>query len=127
MLQFTSSHSGVAFFDCCFLSNGLLIAASDSYGQLTLYGFGQRKAFKNIPRQQFFHNDFHDIEIKDNRVIDRISGLDRYLLPPPFLVKFKGFPHKPEIQRLVPGRENLDRSLLIPHVLERFITKNDGS
>lgn len=47
--------------------------------------------------------------------LDEQTETPPHLMPPPFLVDVEGAPHPPEFQRLVPGRENLTLSQLIPH------------
>lgn len=39
-----------------------------------------------------------------------------HLMPPPFLVDVDGNPYPPELQRLVPGRENCRGEQLVPNI-----------
>lgn len=46
--------------------------------------------------------------------LDEQTETPPHLMAPPFLVDVEGAPHAPQFQRLVPGRENLALSQLIP-------------
>ena len=49
-------------------------------------------------------------------MLDEQTQTAPHLLPPPFLVDIDGNPYPPNLQRLVPGRENCNESQLIPYV-----------
>ncbi|XP_065316123.1 PH-interacting protein-like isoform X2 [Gordionus sp. m RMFG-2023] len=107
-----------AIFDCKFSPHGLLMAATDSHGQLSIFGFGYSDAYNNCPREQFFHTDFRPL-VRDanNHVIDEQTHVEPHLMPPPFLVDIDGNPYPTHIQRRVPGRYNCVTEQLVPNVL----------
>jgi bromodomain and WD repeat domain-containing protein 1/3 len=51
-----------------------------------------------------------------NQVLDEQTQVLPHLMPPPFLVNIDGNPYPPEMQRLVPGREQCKDEQLIPNV-----------
>ncbi|XP_065578986.1 PH-interacting protein-like [Artemia franciscana] len=71
-----------------------------------------------IPKQLFFHTDYRPL-IRDanHHVLDEQTQLAPHLMPPPFIVDSEGNPYPPDIQRLVPGRENCNDSQLIPQIV----------
>lgn len=52
-----------------------------------------------------------------HHVLDEQTQLAPHLMPPPFLVDSEGNPYPPNMQRLVPGRENLKDDQLVPTVV----------
>ncbi|XP_047518570.1 bromodomain and WD repeat-containing protein 3 isoform X1 [Pieris napi] len=96
---------------------GNTIAASDSHGHVLLLGLGQgHRLLGQLPPELFFHTDYRPL-VRDalGGALDEQTEIPPHLMPPPFLVDVEGAPHPPEFQRLVPGRENLALSQLIPH------------
>lgn len=73
----------------------------------------------------FFHTDYRPL-LRDNahHVLDQQTRLKPHLMPPPFLVDSKGEPYPPHMQKLVPGRENLDHHEQIPVIVALPIGKN---
>ncbi|CAK1554474.1 unnamed protein product [Leptosia nina] len=93
------------------------IAASDSHGHVLLLGLGRgHRLLSMLPTELFFHTDYRPL-VRDalGGALDEQTEIPPHLMPPPFLVDVEGAPHPPEFQRLVPGRENLALSQLIPH------------
>ncbi|XP_053623119.1 PH-interacting protein isoform X2 [Plodia interpunctella] len=97
-------------------AGGHKVAASDSHGHLLILGLGAgHKLLKVLPTELFFHTDYRPLA-RDalGGALDEQTETPPHLMPPPFLVDVEGAPHPPELQRLVPGRENLALSQLIP-------------
>lgn len=95
-----------------------MIAATDSHGYLTIFGFGTDERFKLVPNEQFFHTDYRPLMRDSNDfVVDEQTQQPVHLMQPPFLVNADGNPYDLEYQRLVPGRENLTDAQLNPHVI----------
>lgn len=95
-----------------------MFAATDSHGYLSLYGFGSDDNYKRVPNEQFFHTDYRPLMRDQNDyVVDEQTQQPPHLMPPPFLVNADGHPYSLELQRLVPGRENLSDLQLNPHVI----------
>ena len=95
-----------------------MMAATDSHGYLTLFGFGNNDVFDRVPNEQFFHTDYRPL-MRDSTdfVVDEQTQQPVHLMQPPFLVNADGNPYELEYQRLVPGRENLTDAQLNPHVI----------
>lgn len=95
-----------------------LLAATDSHGHLSLFGFGGDDNYKKVPSEQFFHTDYRPLMRDQNDyVIDEQTQTPPHLMPPAFLVNADGHPYSIDFQRLVPGRENLSDLQLNPHVV----------
>jgi hypothetical protein len=98
-----------------------MIAATDSHGFLTVFGFGSTDdtRYKRTPREQFFHTDYRPLMRDQNgHVLDEQTQQPPHLMPPPFLVDADGNPYPADTQRLVPGRENLtDLAQLTPNIV----------
>ena len=101
-----------------------MFAATDSHGHLSLFGYGSPVNYKNVPNDQFFHTDYHAI-IKDryNITLDKKSGIQPHLLPPPLLINSLNAPYELNYQRLVQGRENMSQE----EYDERKVMFGDGS
>lgn len=95
-----------------------MFASTDSHGNLTIFGFGGDENFKKVPAQLFFHTDYRPL-MRDTlgSVLDEQTQVPPHLMPPPFLVDADGNPYNSDLQRLVPGRENLTDAQLIPHII----------
>ena len=125
MLQIEGQGHG-AVFDCKFSPEGDFFAATDSHGHLSLFGWGPKKEkgiehehepYCKVPYEQFFHTDYRPLmRDANNFVLDEQTQQAPHLMPPPFLVDMDGNPHPPFFQRLVPGRENMQTSSLIPEM-----------
>lgn len=111
----TSGHGDGAIFDAKW-GSGCTVAATDSHGHLLLLGLGRgHRLFAALPPELFFHTDYRPVVLDAHGgAHDEQTDTPPHLLPPPFLVDVEGAPHAPEYQRLVPGRENLALSQLIP-------------
>ncbi len=105
-------------FDTKWSPNTDMIAATDSHGYLTIFGFGNDDNYRRIPNEQFFHTDYRPL-MRDTSdfVVDEQTQQPPHLMPPPFLVTADGNPYDLEYQRLVPGRENLSDAQLNPQVI----------
>ncbi|KAB7498071.1 Bromodomain and WD repeat-containing protein 3, partial [Armadillidium nasatum] len=112
-----------ALFDAKWAPDGLSIATTDSHGHILIFGMGQNELFKKIPQELFFHTDYRPL-VRDinHHVLDEQTQLAPHLMPPPFLVNIDGDPYPPDLQRLVPGRENCRVDQLIPNV----VTNDNG-
>jgi hypothetical protein len=101
-----------------------MFAATDSHGHLSLFGYGSPENYKNVPNDQFFHTDYHAI-IKDryNVTLDKKSGVQPHLLPPPLLINSLNAPYELKYQRFVQGRENMSQE----EYDERKVLFGDGS
>lgn len=109
-------HGGI--FDAKWSPDGTSIAATDSHGHILMFGFGSgHKRLQNMPKELFFHTDYRPL-IRDvnHYVLDEQTQLVPHLMPPPFLVDVDGNPYPPQMQRLVPGRENCPTDQLIPNI-----------
>ncbi|XP_013777626.1 PH-interacting protein-like [Limulus polyphemus] len=106
-----------AVFDCKFSPDGLMFASTDSHGHLSIFGLGSSERYKKVPEEQFFHTDYRPLIRDTNQhVLDEQTQCAPHLMPPPFLVDIDGNPYPPNLQRLVPGRENCNESQLIPYI-----------
>ncbi|CAF0748059.1 unnamed protein product [Brachionus calyciflorus] len=105
-------------FDTKWSSTLDMFASTDSHGNLTIFGFGGDENFKKVPSQLFFHSDYRPL-IRDSNgfALDEQTQVPPHSMPPPFLVDADGNPYDSELQRLVPGRENLTDAQLIPHII----------
>ncbi|CAB3245434.1 unnamed protein product [Arctia plantaginis] len=108
-------HGDGAIFDAKW-GGGASVAATDSHGHLLLLGIGRgHRLYSHLPTELFFHTDYRPVIVDSaGGAHDEQTDTPPHLLPPPFLVDVEGAPHAPEYQRLVPGRENLALSQLIP-------------
>lgn len=116
-----------SIYDLKFSPDGNMIAATDSYGCLSLFGYGQDDAYRDIPSQMFFHTDYRAL-IRDMRnfVLDDQTHVAPHLMPRPTLVDMNGDPHPPELQYLVPDYQSGERTV-IPSLSDekiRIITQN---
>ncbi|KZC10837.1 PH-interacting protein, partial [Dufourea novaeangliae] len=116
--NFIEGQGNGAVFDAKWSPDGNMLAATDSHGHLLIYGFGSGvEKLKIIPKELFFHTDYRPL-IRDanNYVLDEQTQTAPHLMPPPFLVDVDGNPYPPELQRLVPGRENCRGEQLVPNI-----------
>ncbi len=106
-----------AIFDAKFNADGSMFVSTDSHGHLSLFGLATSRAYEPIPEQMFFHTDYRPLA-RDaaHYVIDEQTQIAPHLMPPAFLVDIDGNPYEPEVQRLVPGRENCAHHQLVPLV-----------
>nr|CAB3226310.1 bromodomain and WD repeat-containing protein 3 [Phallusia mammillata] len=106
-----------AVFDAKFSPTGDHIVCTDSHGHLIIFSYGNGLAYKKVPEEQFFHTDYRPL-IHDSfgSVLDEQTQQAPHRMPPPFLVDVDGNPHPADLQRLVPGRENLANDTLLPVV-----------
>ena len=106
-----------AIFDCKFSKDGHYFASTDSHGHIYFYGFGSSERYQRIPSDVFFHTDYRPL-IRDanHYVIDEQTQCPPHQMPPPFLVDVDGNPHPPDVQKLVPGRENCNDEQLVPYI-----------
>ncbi|KAL8619065.1 hypothetical protein ACOMHN_020763 [Nucella lapillus] len=105
----------VPIFDCKFTPDAQAITATDSYGRIMFFGFGDNQSIKKIPTEVFFHTDYRPL-IRDanNFVLDVETQMPPHLMPPPYLVNRVGNPYEAAKQRLVPGRQNMTDDQLRP-------------
>ncbi|KAL4232669.1 Bromodomain and WD repeat-containing protein 3 [Mactra antiquata] len=106
-----------AVFDCKFSPDSTSIAATDSHGQMMIFGYNSDPKPSQIPDQLFFHTDYRPL-VRDSNLycLDEQTQQAPHLMPPPFLVDIDGNPYPPEMQRLVPGREKCRNDQLIPEL-----------
>jgi len=135
-----------AVFDAKFSPSGDHIACTDSHGHIIIFSYGDGGAYTKVsvasvpcfffisvccdfsnvagtavslqvPEEQFFHTDYRPL-IHDSfgAVLDEQTQQAPHRMPPPFLVDVDGNPHPPDLQRLVPGREDSTTSALLPIV-----------
>lgn len=106
-----------AVFDSKFSPDGMTIAATDSHGQMMIYGHGSNGRYASLPDQLFFHTDYRPLmRDSNNYVLDEQTQQAPHLMPPPFLVDIDGNPYPPVLQRLVPGREKCRDDQLVPEL-----------
>ncbi|XP_044761682.1 bromodomain and WD repeat-containing protein 1 [Coccinella septempunctata] len=108
-----------AIYDGKWSPDGTMIALSDSHGRLITFGFGPgSKTLQKLPTELFFHTDYRPlIRDSDQNVLDEQTQVAPHLMPPPFLVDIDGNPYPPNLQKLVPGRENCDSEQLVPNIV----------
>lgn len=95
-----------------------MFASTDSHGNLAIFSFGLDEKYKQVPDQLFFHTDYRPLtRLQNGLVLDEQTHVSPHAMPPPFLVDADGNPYSSELQRLVPGRENLTDAQLIPHII----------
>lgn len=114
-------------YDCKFSPDGLMFAATDSHGHLSLYGFGSAQPYDALPDQVFFHSDYRPL-IRDVHgfVMDEQTHLAPHLMPPPTLVDMNGDPHEDRYQRLVPDFRGEGKRLdVIPPMPENDLKYQD--
>ncbi|KAK6636696.1 hypothetical protein RUM43_010358 [Polyplax serrata] len=107
-----------AVFDAKWSPDGTMFAATDSHGHILVFGFGSgSEKLKKLPRELFFHTDYRPL-IRDANlgVLDEQTQTAPHLMPPPFLVDVDGCPYPPDMQKLVPGREECKIEQLVPNV-----------
>lgn len=104
-----------SIYDVKFSPDGLMIAATDSHGYLSLYGFGSAESYKDLPEQMFFNTDYRAL-IRDMRnfVLDEQTHIAPHLMPRPTLVDMNGDPHPERYQRLVPDYKDGERIVIKP-------------
>lgn len=109
-----------AIFDSKWSPDGFLLAATDSHGHFLLFTIKGEidTRFQKLPKELFFHTDYRPItrDAITNEIVDEQTQTAPHLMPPPFLVDVDGNPYPPELQRLVPGRENMQDVHLVPNV-----------
>lgn len=108
-----------AVFDAKWSPDGTMMAATDSHGQLLLFGLGSvPPKMLQLPKELFFHTDYRPLVRDSNHcVLDEQTQVAPHLMPPPFLVDIDGNPYPPYLQRLVPGRENCRTEQLVPNIM----------
>lgn len=118
MLLQIEGHGHGAVFDCKFSPCGTILVSTDSHGHVSIFGFGTSDNYSKVPEEQFFHTDYRPL-IRDvhSYVLDEQTQLAPHLMAPPFLVDMDGNPYPPEMQRLVPGRENCNDQELVPQII----------
>lgn len=118
--QLSEGQGHGAVFDCKWSPDGLSLAATDSHGHLMIFTIEKRNdsKFKPLPPEMFFHTDYRPItrDAISNELVDEQTQIPPHLMPPPFLVDVDGNPYPPDLQRLVPGRENVREEYLVPNV-----------
>lgn len=116
--NFIQGQGNGAVFDAKWSPDGTMLAATDSHGHLMMYGFGAGvELLKIVPKELFFHTDYRPlIRDSNNYVLDEQTQTAPHLMPPPFLVDVDGNPYPPNLQRLVPGRENCRGEQLVPNI-----------
>ncbi|XP_054271446.1 bromodomain and WD repeat-containing protein 3-like isoform X1 [Macrosteles quadrilineatus] len=108
-----------AVFDAKWSPDGTMLAATDSHGQILMFGLGSKPArMLQLPKELFFHTDYRPL-VRDasHAVLDEQTQMAPHLMPPPFLVDVDGNPYPPHLQRLVPGRENCTTEQLVPNII----------
>lgn len=108
-----------AVFDAKWSPDGSMMASTDSHGHLLIFSLSEfNDKMKLLPKELFFHTDYRPL-VRDaqNQVLDEQTQTPPHLMPPPFLVDVDGTPYPPNLQRLVPGRENLSTDQLIPNII----------
>lgn len=109
-------NSGLAsIYDVKFSPDGSMIATTDSYGYLSLYGDRNNDFYKEVPDQMFFHTDYRAL-IRDVRhfVMDEQTHLAPHLMPKPTLVDMNGNPYPASLQRLVPDYRSTGNYVVVP-------------
>lgn len=103
-----------SIYDIKFSPDGTMLAATDSYGCLSLYGYGTDESYRDLPEQMFFHTDYRAL-IRDMRnfVLDDQTHVAPHLMPRPTLVDMNGDPYPEPLQRLVPDYQSGER-IVIP-------------
>ncbi|VVC30293.1 Six-bladed beta-propeller, TolB-like,WD40-repeat-containing domain,Bromodomain,WD40 repeat, conserved [Cinara cedri] len=121
LVSFQNSIEGQGFaalFDAKWSPDGTMFAVTDSQGHLLTYGLGIPPPRRKVPYEVFFHTDYRPLlRAADHSVLDEQTNMDPHLMPPPFLVDSDGSPYPPEIQRLVPGKENEGLLQLVADVI----------
>lgn len=104
-----------SIYDCKFSPDGNMIAVTDSYGHLSLFGNMSPIPYRDLPEQMFFHTDYRAL-IRDirNFVMDEQTHVAPHLMPRPILVDMNGYPYPDSYQRLVPDYKNGERVVIAP-------------
>lgn len=107
--QWITGHGPSPFVDAKWSPDGNSIAATDMFGTVNIYGRGPGTAYSKTPDEQFFHTDYRPL-MRDEAgfVVDEQTMLSPNLMQPPFLVSAAGVPYPAALQRMVPGRTDLD-------------------
>lgn len=110
-----------ALFDCKWAPDGFSVAATDSHGHVMIFTVDSTKEnnrYKKIPQEMFFHTDYRPIsrDAITAEILDEQTQIPPHAMPPPFLVDMEGNPYPVGLQRLVPGRENMQDEHLVPQV-----------
>lgn len=110
-------------YDIKFSPDGNMMAATDSYGYLILFGTGSGDIYKDLPEQMFFHTDYRGL-IRDLRhfVMDDQTHLAPHLMPRPNLVDMNGDTYPAAMQRFVPDYKNGER-IVIPPLSDKQINQ----
>lgn len=116
-----------SIYDIKFSPDGCMIAATDSYGCLSLYGYGSDEAYRDLPEQMFFHTDYRAL-IRDMRnfVLDDQTHVAPHLMPRPTLVDMNGDPYPEALQSLVYDYKAGERMVVPPLTgnLKQIISDN---
>lgn len=110
-----------SIYDTKFSPDGNMIAVTDSYGYLTLFGNMSPRPYQDLPEQMFFHTDYRAL-IRDirNFVMDEQTHVAPHLMPRPLLVDMNGYPYPDHYQRLVP---DFSEKAIIPALKENQIQR----
>lgn len=106
-----------SLYDCKFSPDGHMFVATDSYGHLSLFGFGSDDPYQSIPDQMFFNYDYRGL-VRDlnNFVMDEQTHLPPHLMSHLMqLVDMNGAPHPRIYQRLVPSYAEADVVAALSH------------
>lgn len=111
----TEGTCSASIYDTKFSPDGNMIAITDSYGYLTLFGNASPHPYQDLPEQMFFHTDYRAL-IRDMRnfVMDEQTHIAPHLMPRPLLVDMNGYPYPDNYQRLVPDYRNGERTVIAP-------------
>ncbi|GMT01045.1 hypothetical protein PENTCL1PPCAC_23218 [Pristionchus entomophagus] len=114
-----------AVFDLSLTKDGTRFAIVDNKGHVSMYGLGTNK--KKFPRQQFFDTDYSPITLDDRGwAMDVTTELAPHLMPPPRLIDTLLVEYGPEIQALVPGRDQgvvAEEDLVCPWITRNIVPK----
>ncbi|XP_026813207.1 bromodomain and WD repeat-containing protein 1 [Rhopalosiphum maidis] len=121
LVSFQNSIEGQGFaalYDAKWSPDGTMFSVTDSQGHLLTYGLGIPSPRRKVPYEVFFHTDYRPLlRAADHSVLDEQTNTEPHLMPPPFLVDSDGSPYPPEIQKLVPGKENEGLLQLVADVI----------
>lgn len=119
------SRNAASLYDCKFSPDGTMFVVTDSYGHLSLFGFGSDTPYQSIPDQMFFNYDYRGL-VRDlnNFVMDEQTSLPPHLMSEYMqLVDMNGAPHPREFQYLVPNFKHADLIAPITDYQRQFIHK----
>ena len=99
-----SDSNEARLFDIKWSPAGFMFASTDQEGYLNMFGLGNERNFKQIPKELFFDTDYLSSFDVLNQIFHQSNNLT--------LVDSNGLSYKLNVQKLIPKKVSIPRSYL---------------